>query len=318
MTACAARLLLMGLAALCAAVPLCRATPYLFAHMTGEDYGRLYYALSTDGLHWQSINGGCRIMDDYRGHPDIMLGHDGRFYLLGNPPDRGDIRIWASSDLIAWSHQRDLVPDMSQFPDYEGPDRWHGAPKLFYDKSTRTYLLTWHFSNAAKLKEAPENYWSGMKTFCVTSEDLVAFSKPRRLFDLDMATIDAIVRKEADKYVAILKDERYPDFDWPTGKTIRISTAQSLLGPYGPPGPPISPNFREAPMLIRRPDDRGWYLYFEQYPGRSYGLATAPALTGPWHDVYAGDHSTPPNARHGCMVPITTAQYEALLAAFGK
>ena len=25
---------------------------YLFAHMTHQDYGRLYYSVSLDGLHW--------------------------------------------------------------------------------------------------------------------------------------------------------------------------------------------------------------------------------------------------------------------------
>lgn len=289
---------------------------YLFAHMMKNDYGRLYYSVGTDGLHWKPINGGRRVMDDYRGHPDIMRGHDGRFYLLGNPPDRGDARFWVSTDLIKWSHLRDLAPDMSDYGGYEGPGRWHGAPKLFYDDATRTYLLTWHFSNAAKLKEAPENYWSGMKTFCATSKDLVTFTRARRLFDFDIATIDVIVRRQDGKYFAIIKDERYPDFDWPTGKTIRISVADRLLGPYSPPGDPVSANFREAPMLIRRPDDRGWYLYFEQYPGLSYGLATAAKLDGPWYDVYAMKYSTPENARHGCMIALTAARYEALLAAY--
>ena len=30
---------------------------YLFAHMMQGDYGRLYYSVSLDGLHWQMLNG---------------------------------------------------------------------------------------------------------------------------------------------------------------------------------------------------------------------------------------------------------------------
>ncbi len=71
---------------------------YLFAHMMKQDYGRLYYSVSEDGLHWTILNHGKRVNNDYRGHPDIMRGHDGHYYLLGNPPDRGDVRIWVSSD----------------------------------------------------------------------------------------------------------------------------------------------------------------------------------------------------------------------------
>ena len=68
-----------------------------------------------------------------------------------------------------------------------------------------------------------------------------------------IATIDTIVRRVGDTCYAIIKDERYPTLDWPTGKTIRICRAQELLGPYGKPGPPLSPSFREAPALIPSP-----------------------------------------------------------------
>lgn len=291
---------------------------YLFAHMTKEDYGRLYYSVSREGLHWTLLNDGKRIHHDYRGHPDIMRGHDGRYYLLGNPPKRGDVRFWMSSDLVTWKYLRDFVPDMSAFAGYEGPGRWHGAPKLFYDEATKTYLLTWHFSNARKLKEKPENYWSGMKTFFVTSKDLVTFSKADRLLSFDMATIDVIVRKEGPTYLAIIKDERYPSFDWPTGKTIRICSAPALTGPYAAPSEPITPNFREAPTLIPRPDGKGWYLYYEQYPGVHYDCSTAPTLEGPWYDLYIWKYEVPANARHGCMLAITKDQYDAIVAAYGK
>jgi len=50
---------------------------YLFAHMTHMDYGKLYYSVSLDGLHWHLLNGGKRVFEDYRGHPDICKGHDG-------------------------------------------------------------------------------------------------------------------------------------------------------------------------------------------------------------------------------------------------
>lgn len=107
-------------------------------------------------------------------------------------------------------------------------------------------------------------------------------------------------------------------FDWPTGKTIRISSAKSLLGPYSPPGAPVTPNFREAPTIVPRPDGKGWYLYYEQYPGVAYGLSTAPTLAGPWHSVWCITYQTPPGARHGCIVTVTKREYDAILAGYGK
>lgn len=57
---------------------------YLFAHMVDGDYGRLYYTVSLDGLHWKRLNGGKRVFEEYRGHSDIGKGHDGKYYLIGN------------------------------------------------------------------------------------------------------------------------------------------------------------------------------------------------------------------------------------------
>ncbi len=140
-----------------------------------------------------------------------------------------------------------------------------------------------------------------------------------------MATIDVVIRKQGDTYFALIKDERYPTLDWVTGKTIRISSAASPFGPYSEPSPPISPNFREAPTLIPSPNGQAWYLYYEQYPGVSYGLSVASDLNGPWYQVSGSTffknwdkYQLPPKVRHGSMVTISRSEYETLAAAFGK
>jgi hypothetical protein len=178
-------------------------------------------------------------------------------------------------------------------------------------------VITWHTSQNRKDPVDTEMYWRGQRTLYITSRDLETFTRPRKLFQFDMATIDVIVRRSGDRWYALLKDERYPSFDWPTGKTIRVSSATSLEGPWSSPSAPISPNFREAPTLIPRPDGKGWYLYCEQYPGVQYDLVTAPEISGPWHGVYIKDTSVPAGARHGCMLPIPRELYEALKNALG-
>lgn len=291
---------------------------YLFAYMLKSDYGRLYYALSRDGLHWEPLNDGRRIVEDYLGHPDITRGHDGRFYMIGVGRDAPEAVLWASSDLVDWKVERELDPQMFDGPALDHDPPWRGAPKLYYDAASGKYLVTWHASFKPKLKEEGENFWSGMRTWYVTSSDLDRFTEPQRLFEFDhMATIDVIVRREGETYYAIIKDELYPSFDWPTGKTIRICESPSLTGPWSEPGPPISPNFREAATVIRRPDGRGWYLYYEQYPAIAYELSTAPSLEGPWHTVFAQKYSVPEGARHGCMIPLRPEEYEAIRERFG-
>jgi len=299
---------------------------YLFAHMVEGDYGRLHYSVSRDGLHWEMLNGGKRVFEDYRGHADLCRGHDGRYYLVGNRgDDQPDINFWVSDDLITWTKHSDYVPDLKRVPDYPKALARIGAPKLFFDEAGSQYLVIWHTTHDLGKTDLPEPYWAGQRTLSATSRDLKTFSDPpRRLFGWDLATIDVIVRREGDRYYAILKDERYPTLDWTTGKTLRICSSSNLLGPYSEPGPPVSPGFREAPTLIPSPDGRAWYLYYEQYPGVAYGLSVAASLKGPWFQVAGGQrpdwnkYSLPPKVRHGSMIPITGRLYDAVTAAFGR
>ncbi|MBL8173759.1 MAG: hypothetical protein JNK48_03765 [Bryobacterales bacterium] len=300
---------------------------YLFAHMIHSNYGRLYYTVSLDGLHWKQLNGGKRVFDEYRGHPDIVRGPDGRYYIAGNRGDSApDINFWVSEDLITWTKFGDFTPDLKATPGYGHALQRIGAPKMFYDAASNQFLLTWHTPHLQGTREDPERYWASQRTLYVTSKDLKTFSSPpNRLFAWEMATIDVVVRQAEGRYWAIIKDERYPTLEWTTGKTIRISTAANLLGPYSEPAAPVSPNFHEAPMLIPSPDGTAWYLYYEQYPGVSYGLSVAASLRGPWFKVsgYTSNPSwnkydMPPAVRHGCMITISRKQYDALVAAFGE
>ena len=299
---------------------------YLFAHMRQGDYGRLYYSVSLDGLHWEMLNGGKRVSEEYRGHADICPGHDGRYYLVGNRgDDQPDINFWVSGNLVTWTKHSDYTPDLKRVPDYPKAMARIGAPKLFFDRASSLYLLTWHTTHDLGKTDLPEPYWAGQRTLYVTSKDLLTFTPPpRKLFSWNLATIDVMVRKEGEVYYALLKDERYPTLEWPTGKTIRICQSPSLLGPYSEPGPPVSPNFREAPMLIPSPNGKVWYLYYEQYPGVAYGLSIAAKLPGPWFQAAGNQqpgwdkYHLPPKVRHGSMLPITRQQYDALVAAFGK
>lgn len=299
---------------------------YLFAHMKKGHYGVLYYAVSRDGLYWTELNDGEPISADYHGHASIAKGPDGRYYLVGNKSDDDPlIRFWVSDDLIHWERYGTYEPDLRSAVGLAHPLQKIGAPKLYFDTPSQQFLLTWHTPNVPGSPTDPERYWESQRTLYVTSPDLKTFSKPpKRLFDWEMATIDTIVQPNPEGgYCAVLKDERYPSYDWPTGKTVRITCADAMLGPYPTPGPSISPNFREAPTLIRAPNGADWFLYYEQYAGTSYGLSKAPRLEGPWVQVSGNSgvpewnrYDVPEGTRHGSMIEITRAQYDGLVAAF--
>ena len=298
---------------------------YLFAHMIHSDYGSLYYTVSLDGLHWYALNDGKRVYDEYHGHPDICKGHDGRYYIAGNKSDSNpQIRFWVSENLIDWKEFGTYTPHLKSTPGYSEALQRIGAPKIYYDESSEQYIVTWHTPHKEGTKEDGERYWASQRTLYVLSPDLKTFSPaPQKLFDWNMGTIDVILRKEADHYYAILKDETYPTLYWVTGKTIRISRSDKLTGPYSEPDRPVSPNFREAPTLIPSPNGKAWYLYYEQYPGVSYGLSISDNLNGPWYQASGytffsnwDKYSMPPAVRHGCMITISRKEYDALVERF--
>ncbi|WP_425453217.1 glycosyl hydrolase family 43 [Sphingomonas gilva] len=299
---------------------------YLFAHMTKARYGVLHYSVSLDGFHWQALNGGRAVSEDYHGHASIAQGPNGRYYLVGNKSDSDPlIRFWVSDDLIRWAPFGTYRPDLSNIKEHPHALQRIGAPKLHYDKPSARFLLTWHTPNVPGSPDDPERYWASQKTLYVLSKDLKSFAAPpRRLLPWDMATIDTIVQpNDGGGYCVIVKDERYPSYNWVTGKTVRMSCADELLGPYPEPGPPLSPNFREAPTLIRAPNGADWLLYYEQYAGTSYGLSMAPRLEGPWYQVSGNSgvpewnrFEMPAGVRHGSMIAISRKQYDAIVAAF--
>ena len=306
--------------------PVDPARAYLFAHMTKEHYGTLYYSVSLDGFHWRRVNDGQPVSADYHGHASIARGGDGRWYLVGNKGDDDPlIRFWVSDDLVRWQPFGTYRPDLHDIPNHAGALQRIGAPKLYWDAPSRRFLLTWHTPTVPGSPADPESYWASQRTLYVLSPDLRRFAAPpRRLFAWNMATIDTVIAREDDgSYCAVVKDERYPSYAWTTGKTIRISCAATLLGPYPPPGPSLSPNFREAPTLIRAPGSRDWMLWYEQYAGTSYGLSMAPRLTGPWYQLSGNSgvpawnrYEMPAGVRHGSMIEITRADYDRIVAAF--
>ena len=290
---------------------------WLFAHMTTENYGGLYYSVSTDGLYWQLLNNGKTVEKEYRGHPDIMRGHDGRYYMIGVEENTGKLFLWTSVDLLTWKKERELPASVFlEAHGHKANPSWYGAPKLFYDNANAQYLITWHMPLQGISRDDFVDYWCSMRTFVTVTNDFKTFTPARKLFDFDMGTIDVIIRKEGDLYYALLKDECEATAQWPTGKSIRVSVSAHATGPYSYPSAKISGSYREAPMVIPKSGGEGWYMYYEQYPGLQYEVSESPALGGPWFDVWSQRVNVPQNARHGAMIEISKEDYLRIIGKY--
>lgn len=94
------------------------------------------------------MNGGQPVSADYHGHASIARGGDGRYYLVGNKSDDDPfIRFWVSDDLIEWRPYGTYRPELGNIPGHPHTFQRIGAPKLYYDKPSRQFLLTWHTPN---------------------------------------------------------------------------------------------------------------------------------------------------------------------------
>lgn len=292
---------------------------YLFAHMKHSDYGGLYYYISPDGHHWEILNNDSTVEAAYRGHPDIMKGRDGRYYMIGVSEQTARPTLWISSDLCDWTMEKELPAEIfTDLPGYFTETAWYGAPKLFYDASSEQYLISWH---AAKPGLSGNDEWKSMRTFYVLTKDFEHFTRPERLFDFkgetvrEMATIDAIIRKIDGTYYAVIKDERWPE-DAPSGKTVLIARSGKLTGPYSDPDIQVTPPgvFFEAPVLMPNLDGTGWMVFAEEYPTQ-YHCFEAPSMES---ETWTEHPATIPNARHGAMVRISAKEYDGLAKKFGK
>src|SRR5688500_18692448 len=87
---------------------------FLFSYFTGQA-GGAHLALSTNGVHWEQLNGGQPVIIPQVGSeklmrdPSINHGKDGVYRMVWTSGWKGkDIGYAESTDLICWSEQKAL------------------------------------------------------------------------------------------------------------------------------------------------------------------------------------------------------------------
>lgn len=293
---------------------------YLFAHMTDDNYGSIFYSVSKDAYNWETLNDGRSVLPAYYGHPDICKGRDG-YYMISVKKGTGIPLLWHSTDLVTWTSTKLAKSIFNKIKDlygYTNEETYYGAPKMFYDEPSDQYIITWHAGLTGD--DADTFEWDSKRTFYILTKDFKTFTDPKFLFaftgdDEDMATIDVIIRRSGDSYYAIMKDERTQEAAPETGKTIRIAKSPGLTGPYANPGERITDleRWHEAPIIVPTVNGDGFFLFTENYPYQ-YDMFEAESLEGPWKERYFAG----PKARHGCIVRVNETEYQGILKAFKK
>lgn len=291
---------------------------YAFSYFVGNGEDGLHLLDSTDGYRWKKIAGGRSLLTPKVGHdklmrdPAVCQGPDGTFHMVWTVSwgERG-IGYSSSEDLVHWAPQR-YLPVMEHEP--TARNCW--APEAFYDSATDQFVIYWATTIPGKFPEtdgqikrddADPGYDHRM--YYTTTSDFQEFAPTKLLYDPGFNVIDATLLSVKGRYAMILKNET--DRPFKAEKNLRVAWSDRAVGPYGPPGEPITGDYwAEGPTAIQISET--WHVYFDKYRDHRYGMVTSEDLLD-WKDESAA-LKMPAGVRHGTAFPISAELAEELLA----
>lgn len=301
---------------------------YLFVHFKEKqtpDGEQIYFALSRDGFHWQSVNQGRPVLWSYLGEKGVrdatIIRHEnGRYYIIatdlslaysfkykyhGNWQEigmRGSqcLSLWESSDLVHFEPQR-LI-------DFGGNGfgcLW--APDVIRPAGQREYMLHW----SSPLPHNPAK----KAIYYALTEDFINFSKPAILYEKeDASVIDSAMYEEEGWHYLFVKSDANPE-------TLILLRSLSATGPFeriarfDEEMAKLQQGKYEAPTAMKLPDGR-WALFLDYYgvPGKGQGYVpfVADSLRSGAFIRSDGDFSFPYGFKHGTILKIDEETFRAL------
>jgi sucrose-6-phosphate hydrolase SacC (GH32 family) len=274
---------------------------YLFTYFKGNGEDGLHLAYSRDGLNFTALNndksfltpaaGVSKLMRD----PCLIQTDDGIFHMVWTAgwTERG-IGYASSKDLFNWSEQKYLM-----VMDKEPTARNCWAPEIFYDKKNRQFLIFWATTIPGRFPDSEKSGDSGYnhRIYFITTKDFISLSETKLFYDKGFNVIDATIINTGKNYVMFVKDETRN----PAQKNIRVTTSQSLYGPYSGPSEPITGKYwAEGPTSIKIKDK--WFVYFDKYTEKKMGAVTSKDLIN-WEDI-SEKITFPDGVRHGTIIEV--------------
>ena len=239
---------------------------YLFTSFRGDGEDGLHFLTSEDGLKWTEIPdaflkpnvGKHKLMRD----PSLARGQDGTYHLVwttGWKDDQG-FGYASSKDLVNWSEQR-FIPVMAHEP--TTVNVW--APELFYDEPHDQFIVCWASTIPGKFPDNAEPHDNNQRMYYATTRDFKEFSPTRLFYDPGFSIIDAVIVRDGDRYVLVLKNNSREVHQ------LHAAEGDSPLGPWRDVTPPFTDHYSEGPTVMRLGDE--WIVYYDAYRKEIYGAA---------------------------------------------
>ncbi|WP_405172242.1 immunoglobulin-like domain-containing protein [Paenibacillus sp. FSL H8-0280] len=314
---------------------------YFFAYFTGEYEGgeEISFATAEDPLFWKGLNNGKSILQSDMGEkglrdPFVIRSPEGdKFYMLATDLKMGEstnfdqaqitgshyMMIWESEDLVHWSEQR-----MIEVAPKTGGNTW--APEAIYDSVTGEYIVFW--ASSMKNTETygdyngrPEGQYNVM--YYATTRDFYNFSEPKVMIDESLPTIDTTFIDHNDMLYRFTKSEVntkvyvekapnfYYDKDGIAANGLQYNavpgTRDNKLGLIGKNGN------NEGQTIFKDIHKDKWYLFLDSWPYHVRYTTDLDSSTQYMNNVLSSDqYALPPGPRHGTVIPISRAEYDAL------
>lgn len=302
---------------------------YLFVHFrekTTPDGEQVYFGLSKDGFHWESVNNGAPVLWAYYGDKGVRdftvtrCDLTGKFYIVATDLSLaygmrnqyhhswGEIvrngshffSLWESEDLVHWSEQR-----LVKIADEGFGCCW--APDIIKDNKTGDYIIHWSSPTAKDDFKKCAIYYS-------RTRDFEHFTKPELLFeDAQYGVIDSAITEENGRYYLFLKREAPPT-------SIALYCADEITGPYMRMEE-FSESIKdycancEAPTTITLEDGK-WCLFVDYYGVPGAGQGYIPFVSDAVGDGRFrradNEFSFPYGFKHGTILEITPEEYDRI------
>jgi hypothetical protein len=250
---------------------------------------------SYDGYSWKDLDtvllkpevGNQKVMRD----PSMVQGPDKTFHLVWTSSWRGDkgFGYASSKDFIHWSKERFI-----SVMDYEPTTVNVWAPELFYDGDSKQFIIVWASCIPGRFERGMEEDSNNHRLYFTTTKDFEKFSETKLFIDPGFSIIDAVIVKDKNNYVLVLKDNTRPN------RNIRVAFSDHVLGPYSKVSDPLTPNFTEGPALVKIKND--YLIYYDQYRDKIFGaMKTKDFKT--FTDV-TSEVNIPQGHKHGTIITV--------------
>jgi len=300
---------------------------YLFAFFPSNSNENIYFAVGEDGYNYTTINRdqavftaeGHTVMGGLR-DPHILRGEDGKFYMvatdmrsaLGWASNRG-IVLMKSDDLITWTCNTVHFPTKYAGTNLANVTRvW--APQTIYDAKAGKYMIYFSILTNDGTVSYDKDY------YCYANADFTDLEgTPTYFYDRGSATIDMdIVYNEADGlYHAFYKNEGSGGICKVTATQLTPAPGEAAGSQWNAPSGTLQQTNEavEGSGVFRLINDDSWILMYDCYANGHYQFCSSPDLST-FTFVKNTATSGTFTPRHGTVIPITEAEYQALLAAF--